>query len=275
MRRPRSLSDNRNAPTGGSNTRTNAHANRYPTMGRLNKNRLDVSQILLVYVAMVGDVNRTAAALDMDAAVVRQLATQEGWDVKIQRVTMMAKSGKAGDFERAQNRALCFVQGHRIRNLIDRVILHFQDMSEDEVCAEITATGKNGVRHVSARFFTDLAAAAEKAHHMTYAALNDTATDRSNREDEPDQLNASALHAAVMTALNSGTSANKPADVIVRELADEVAHVCQKDTPLGERTEVEPARLLTAEVSNCPVGDVIVKAEPSNPVPQAPGPQTS
>jgi hypothetical protein len=243
-------------------------------MGRLNKNRLDVSQVLLTYVALVGDVHKTAVALDMDPAVVRQLAESEGWDVKIQRVTMMAKSGRAGDFERAQNRALCFVQGHRIRNLIDRVILHFQDMTEEEVCAEITAVGKSGVRHVSARFFTDLAAAAEKCHAMTYAALGDTATDRSNREDEPDQMNASALHAAVMTALNSGANAGKPADVIVRELSEETQPVvvCQNDTTMcqngtpAERTEVEtPGPERSGEcpsVQSEPGALVIVKGGP-------------
>jgi len=248
-------------------------------MGRLNKNRLDVSQILLVYVAMVGDVNRTAAALDMDPAVVRQLATQEGWDNKIQRVTMLSKTNRPGDWEKAQNRALCFVQGHRIRNLVDRVILHFQDMTEEEVCAEITATGKNGVRHVSARFFTDLAAAAEKAHAMCYAALDDTVTARSNREDEPDQMNASALHAAVMASLNAGTAAGKPADVIVRELAEETQSVvvCQNDTTT-ERTEVEPPNhKCSAHDSECPSVQpepVTDKAEPSDPVTQAPGART-
>jgi len=248
-------------------------------MGRLNKNRLDVSQILLVYVAMVGDVNRTAAALDMDPAVVRQLATQEGWENKIQRVTMLSKSNRPGDWEKAQNRALCFVQGHRIRNLVDRVILHFEDMTEEEVCAEITATGKNGVRHVSARFFTDLAAAAEKAHSMCYAALDDTITARNERGEEPDQMNASALHAAVMASLNSGAAAGKPADVIVRELAEETQPVVvrQIDTTT-ERTEVElPNHKCSAYDSDCPTVQpepVTVKAEPSDPVPQVPGPQS-
>jgi hypothetical protein len=191
----------------------------------LNKNKLDVSQILLTYIALIGDVEKTAAALELDPEIVQKLADAEGWNVKIQRITLMAKSGRPGDFERAQNRALCFVQGHRVRSLIDRVITRFSGMTDEEICAEITAQGKNGVRHVSARFFTDLAAAAEKAHSMTYAALGDTATDRAQRDTEPDEMNASALHAAVIASLNSPGNSTKPADVIVRELADEVAHV--------------------------------------------------
>jgi len=241
---------------------------------KLNKNRLDVSQILLVFVAMVGDVHRTAAALDMDPAIVRKLADQEGWDAKIQRVTMLSKSGRPGDFEKAQNRALAFCQGHRIRSLIDRVITHFNDMTEAEIVSEITATGKNGVRHVSARFFTDLAAAAEKANNLTFVALDDTVTARAGRDDEPDQMNASALHAAVMASLNTPGGTTKAADVIVRELADETAQVCQNVTPKAERTEPETPRLLTADgcpsVQPVPAEPVIGNASPSDP-----GPSTS
>jgi len=209
----------------------------------LNKNKLDVSQILLTYVALVGDVEKTAAALELDPEIVQKLADAEGWSVKIQRITLMAKSGRPGDFERAQNRALCFVQGHRVRSLIDRVITRFSGMTDEEICAEITAQGKNGVRHVSARFFTDLAAAAEKAHSMTYAALGDTATDRAQRDTEPDEMNASALHAAVIASLNSPGNSTKPADAIVRELAIEAQAQAELNhdqiTHVTERTQRE------------------------------------
>lgn len=206
---------------------------------QLNKNKLDISQIFLVFVSLVGDVNKTAAALELDPDIVQKLADAEGWDLKIQRITLMSKSGRPGDFERAQNRALCFVQGHRIRSLCDRVITRFTGMTDEEICQEITAVGKNGIRHVSARFFTDLAAAAEKAHSMTYCALGDTATDRAQRDTEPDEMNVSALHAAVIASLNAPGNATKPADVIVRELAAEVAQVSQHDTLPTERTQPE------------------------------------
>jgi len=209
----------------------------------LNKNKLDVSQILLTYVALVGDVEKTAAALELDPEIVQKLADAEGWNVKIQRITLMAKSGRPGDFERAQNRALCFVQGHRVRSLIDRVITRFSGMTDEEICAEVTAYGKNGVKHVSARFFTDLAAAAEKAHSMTYAALGDTATDRAQRDTEPDEMNASALHAAVIASLNSPGNSTKPADAIVRELAIEAKAQAELNhdqiTHVTERTQRE------------------------------------
>jgi hypothetical protein len=56
------------------------------------------------------------------------------------------------------------------------------------------------------------------------------------RDDEPDQMNVSALHSAVIQSLNAANSHGKPADQIVKELADAV---CQAVTPI-ERTEVEP-----------------------------------
>jgi len=191
----------------------------------LNKNKLDISQIFLVFVALVGDVYKTAAALNLDPELVQKLVDSEGWATKIQRVTLMSKSGRPGDYEKAVNRALAFVQGHRIRSLIDRVITRFSDMTEAEICHEITAVGKNGIRHVSARFFTDLAAAAEKANALTFTALGDTATDRA--QSEPDELNASALHAAVIASLNAPGNVTKSADVIVRELAAEVAQLSE------------------------------------------------
>jgi len=60
----------------------------------LNKNKLDVSQILLTYIALIGDVEKTAAALELDPEIVQKLADAEGWNVKIQRITLMAKSGR-------------------------------------------------------------------------------------------------------------------------------------------------------------------------------------
>lgn len=207
----------------------------------LNKNKLDVAQILLTYVALVGDCNKTAEALNLEPAVVQALADAEGWVNKIQRVTLMAKSGKPGDFERAQNRALAFVQGHRVRMLLDNVIRRFEGMSPEEICDAVSSVGKNGARILSARYFADLASAAEKASAMCYSALGDTAGERVQRDDEPDQMNVSALHAAVIASLNAPGTSAKPADQLVKELADVVSQVVTpRQDGTTERTEVEP-----------------------------------
>ena len=191
---------------------------------RLNKNVLDTSQVFLTFVALVGDVEKTAAALDLDPAVVRKLADDEGWDVKIQRVCFMSKSGKPGDWERAQHRALCWVQAHRVRGLLDRMVERFEGMDEDEIAEAVSSVAKDGSRHVSARFFADLTAAMEKAHQMGYTALGDTTGERKDRQtEEGDTLNANALHAAVISALNNPAVKTIDVTAEVRKAGEEKA----------------------------------------------------
>lgn len=173
-------------------------------MPRLNKSSVDVSQIFLTYCALVGDSEKVAAALDLDPDFVRKLAHDEGWQTKIERICLLSKAGRPGDFERAQNRALSFVQAHQVRELIGRVVAKFRDMTEEEVLEAISTVAKDGSRHVSARFFADLTASLEKAHALAYQALGDTAGERKDRtSDESDEINASALHSAVIAALNN------------------------------------------------------------------------
>ena len=173
-------------------------------MPKINKNGLDVTRVFLTYTLFVGDVEKTSAALDLNPEIVRGLASQEGWDEKLKRVCLLSKTGRPGDWERAQNRAMCFVQAHQLRELLDRVIAQFEGKTPDEVVEMIATVAKDGSRHISAKFFSDLAAAVEKTHQMTYSALGDTLTERSERESpDEDQLNATALHAAVTSALNN------------------------------------------------------------------------
>src|SRR6266542_1146087 len=88
----------------------------------LDKNRIDVAQAFLLFMATIGDYDRVAAALDLEPEQVRELAESEGWTDKIRRVSVMSKSGKPGDFERAQNRALCFFQVYMINIHIDQLL---------------------------------------------------------------------------------------------------------------------------------------------------------
>lgn len=199
-------------------------------MSKLNKSAVDVSQIFLTYCALVGDLERTALALDLDPEFVRKLAEQEGWQSKIERVTLMSKSGKPGDWERAANRALCFVQAHQIRGLVDKMLQSFQGLTPEQIAERLSTYDKGGNMHVSARFLADLTAASQKAHEMSYAALGDTLGERKEREGEDgEQLNAHALHLAVISALNN--PAVKQVQVIdeVKKLQD--AAVEQLGTP--------------------------------------------
>lgn len=167
------------------------------------KGRVDVSQVFLVFMSLVGDVARTAAALDLDPDFVDKLATDEGWKTKIQRVCMMSKGDKPGDYERGVNRALCFVQAHRLRVLIDQMLRSFDGLTPEQVADKLSHKDKTGNFHISSRFFADLGAAMEKAHAMSYHALGDTITERKERDAlEGAEASASILHASLIAALN-------------------------------------------------------------------------
>lgn len=168
------------------------------------KGRVDVAQAFLMFMTLVGDVTRTAAALDLDPVFVEMLAKEEGWTAKIQRVSLMSKSEKPGDYERGVNRALCFVQAHRLRLILDRVLTQLE--KEKDVVDAVAAKKEKGDSvsvTPSAKYFAEVAAAMEKAHAMSYHALGDTLTERKERDAlEGADASASQLHASLIAALN-------------------------------------------------------------------------
>jgi hypothetical protein len=193
------------------------------------KNQINVVRVFLIYSAFVGDVDKTASALNLDPDFVRKLAKDEGWNEQLRRITLLSKTGRPGDFERAQNRALSFVQAHQTSELLNRVLEQFSGMTNEEIIEAIASVAKDGSRHVSGRFFADLTAAMEKCHSMKYAALGDTAGERVKRVDnDSEEMNATALHMAVMSALNNPkvkaidveSELKSSVDVTVKQIAD-------------------------------------------------------
>src|SRR6185436_1410893 len=99
----------------------------------------------------------------------------------------------------------------------------------EEIIEAIASVAKDGSRHVSGRFFADLTAAMEKCHSMKYAALGDTAGERVKRVDnDSEEMNATALHMAVMSALNNPkvkaidveSELKSSVDVTVKQITD-------------------------------------------------------
>lgn len=197
---------------------------------RVNKNNIDVSRAFIVYVTLVGDVEKTAAALDLDPAVVRQLATDEGWHEKVSRISVQSKSGKPGDFEKGVNRALNFAQAHRVRLVLDKVIERFEGMTPEEVINEVTARTASGASSISARFFADLTSAMEKAAHLSYLALGDTAGERPDASTDEAEFTANQMHQAVIQALNNPSMRSVPQKLLI----EEQAQVCQNVPPVTE-----------------------------------------
>jgi hypothetical protein len=168
---------------------------------------LDREQAFLLFATFTGDIVRTAHALGVPDAAVLKMAEEEGWHNKLGPILALKKSSRPGDIERAINRALNFVQAHRMRLVIQRVITRLTGLTKEEFEEQlfVKSTSKSGVEStkLSTRALADLASALEKAQAMTYLALNDTAQDRNKRKENGDDTDVSAgdLHAQISAGL--------------------------------------------------------------------------
>lgn len=181
------------------------------------KSKTDVAQVFLVFMATVGDVDKTALALDLDPLFVGWLAEQEGWKEKVRRVSVMAKGGKPGDWERAQNRCLNFIQAHRVRMLIDRLLLSLIKMDEAAFLKNFQTVNDKCRNGTSARFFADVMSALEKVHTLSYYALGDSVGERMQRADqEGTDRSAADIHTALIAALNNPLS-HSSTEVLLEE----------------------------------------------------------
>lgn len=152
----------------------------------------------LLYATFCGDVERTAHALNVRAVDLLRVADAEGWDSKLAGILALKKSNRPGDLERAINRALNYVQAHIWRQFLDRIVQSMAAMNAAEVSEHIFSEQSGAkpadgvvVRKLNTRGLADLSSALEKAHHMTYAALNDTAGERTKRKLDEDDATAS------------------------------------------------------------------------------------
>lgn len=168
---------------------------------------IDRAQVFLLYSTFAGDVERTAHASGLSAAAVIDLATSQGWNEKLKAILALKRSAAPGDIERCLNRAMNFVQAHRMRLFIDRLLLKLSNMDNNEledyffVGPETKLSLKP--KALSTRALADLASAMEKCSVMTYQALADTATDRAGRDEgEGGGDSSGAIHAAIAKAMS-------------------------------------------------------------------------
>lgn len=165
--------------------------------------------VFLLYASFCGDAERTAYASSLTAEEVRVMATAEGWDRRLRGILELRKSQKPGDIERGINRALNFVQAHRLRLILESMIRRITAMSPEDL--ERATTHKTFDRDgtvvseiLSTRPLADLASALEKAHNLTYQALSDTATDRKARPEQgnDEETTAGEIHARIAAAFS-------------------------------------------------------------------------
>jgi hypothetical protein len=171
--------------------------------------KIDHDNAFMLYAIFVGDPIRTAHALNTKPELVVALASAHDWDKKLKPIIELHKGARAGDIERAINRAMNFVQARKCQMFFERVLTQLVGMSPSELEAFIfprTEKGKDDGLIVQQRFTTrslaDMASALEKCHAMTYMALNDTATERTKRgDDEDSDATTASVHLQLAAAI--------------------------------------------------------------------------
>jgi hypothetical protein len=187
------------------------------------RTKLNIDDLFMLYASFCGDVERTAHAVGCKAVDVLRIADDERWNEKLKSIIELKKSERPGDVERAINRALNFVQAHRFRSLLDQLVLHFVDEARqkgiDQVCVVKTTNAKTEAVTVKidTKPLSDLAAALEKVHWMTYVALNDSVADRKGRNETIQEAAGGELHAKIAQAMAEAASSTSPRAQLIRQ----------------------------------------------------------
>lgn len=199
--------------------------------------RLDREQAFLLYATFTGDVERVAHALNVRAVDVLRIADEDGWVEKLKPIVELKKSTRPGDMERAINRALNFVQAHKFRMFIDRVIFRLCGMGEDEfetmVMEKVSTTG-HPYQALSTRAIADLASALEKCQSMSYQALNDTTQERVRRNEDNGEEKAGELHQRIAQAMSKvGKSSSIRAKLFDAQVEQGERQVAERAKPVN------------------------------------------
>jgi hypothetical protein len=186
-----------------------------PALQVSDEHLIDREQAFMIFASFCGDVARTAHALNLAPATVLRVVDEEGWTAKLAPILELKKGTRPGDVERAMNRALNFVQAHRARLMLGRVLAHVEGLVNNELTETLfpNVHNKDGTVKTtfSARAFADLTVALEKAQAMTYIALNDTAPERVKRKDNgPGGDSVNEMHAKLAEAMAEVSKSKTP-----------------------------------------------------------------
>lgn len=178
-------------------------------------NEADTSRILESYLAFLGDTAKVAVALDIEEHIVKNLAVTEQWDKKL-KVWQQQISGDPRELQVHINRAINFVQSHRLRTVLDKVVGKLHSMTPDELEEALTVNTKNGPEFKT-RALTDLVKAAEAVQLMTQRALGDTDAERPKTDPN---TKGSAIMLSVASAMQAAADAGilDSAEVVQKQL---------------------------------------------------------
>lgn len=222
---------------------------------------LDRENAFLMYQSCNGDIIRTANALNAPAELVAQIADEEKWAAKFAPLLALRKFNPV-EIERNINRSMNFIQANKLRMVLEVLITTLARMTPDELVAycvvEEETTHKDGSvtreKKVKTRPFADLASALEKVHALTYAACNDTVTERGHRakrNPDDEQPAITDIHAAIAKAMSTPP---EPGDLMVTPSVEAAVQANQGKT-IDEliRTEKSPPDARGATVDDSPV----------------------
>lgn len=194
---------------------------------------IDRSQAFLLFSTNCGDVEKTAHALGISPVALLRVVDEEGWLARLGPILEKMKSQRSGDLERGINRALNFVQSHRFRIVLERALRMMTNWDDEQMKEYLlpqsyTKEGIPDQRKISTRWAADFATSLEKCHSMTYAALNDTATERVRRKDETPGESALDLHARIAQAMSGAGSTKTPRGLLFDAQLEVAADVAKQ-----------------------------------------------
>jgi len=102
---------------------------------------IDRENCFLLFATFAGDIVRTSAASGVPAAAILKMCEEEGWHNKLAPILALKKSTKPGDLERGLNRALNYVQAHKMRLIVQRAIHRLTELTQAEFEEQIFAAG--------------------------------------------------------------------------------------------------------------------------------------
>lgn len=185
----------------------------------MNKNHLDVSSIFEHYITFGGDALKTAAALNLDPQDVQQLAIVERWADKVERWNQI-RQGDSQDVQVQINRAVNFVQSHRMRSILDKLVTELSTKEASELIEMLTTHSAHG-SSFSTRALTDLVKGLEACQAMTQRALGDTADER---PDSSKTQKGSSIALLVMKAMSASEQMGVDSVDVVKKQLEIPAH---------------------------------------------------
>lgn len=190
-------------------------------------------QSLLLYVTNGCDVAKTAFSLGIDAVCLQRVVDSEKWDERLGSIREKMKGETPGSVERGINRSLNFVMAHRFRILLERALQVMENWTDSELRDALTSestskAGKTSYR-VSTRWAGDFSSALEKMAAMSYAATNDSATERVRRRDEEGSGESKIdIHQRIAQVMSGVAESKSPRHLLLDAQLEVADHVAQK-----------------------------------------------